>query len=178
MLKRRALRKDFRKRTAKCTYCGGIGHSSFGCYQKPRNTMQLESTKSKEKRQALSQEWHKLNKPDATGHWYCYLCISPHCTPILDIQGLTLEHVYPKNKYPKLKYEVLNVKASCAACNKLKMSNTINRLSHWMPRIRELVGTPEWQMWEGQMAELADQLGILLDSPPPGQLGLAVAQTD
>lgn len=129
--------------------------------------MKPESTKTKAKRIAVSSEWFRLNPPEHDGYWYCYLGISPYCLRRMTNPEVCLEHVYPKNKYPALRYEVLNLKASCSFCNELKLSNTIAALqrSGMFPMLTSLIRSPDWQEWEAKMAELAEQLGVRLDQP-------------
>lgn len=161
-----------RKKLPKCTYCKERGHTSLVCFSKPRAPIALESPKHKAKRQAVFREWIKLNPPDANGHWICYLQIHSKCPVYLDRRALRLEHIYPKSGYPALIYVVKNNKAACDYCNKLKGSSTLNRLRKWIPRVRQLTETAEWQAWEAEIGVIAEELGIRLDSPPAGQLSI------
>ena len=165
MLKRRSIEKNRR-----CSLCGRDGHTSIMCWNKPKKAMRQEAVNTRVKREATSNEWYRQHRPDKDGFYTCYLQISPYCPRKVDRgRGMTLEHVYSKRDYPELRYYSLNLKPACDACNKLKLSNSINKLCKFFPRLTELVATPEWQEWEDQMQALATSLGIRLDRPEPGQ---------
>lgn len=165
MYKRKAIHKNLR-----CRNCGADGHTALMCYKKRRTVPRAESPKRKALRLSTAAQWLKENPPDQDGMWACYLGISPHCLRVVNRSQVQLEHVYPKNKYPALRYTTLNIKPSCGPCNSLKLSNTINRLCKFYPNLIGLVSTSEWQAWEDQMESLATELGILLDRPRPDQL--------
>lgn len=167
-------RKPTSYQMLRCKNCGGQGHTAWRCFEK-RKPIRKESKKHLEKRLATSSRWFSDNPSDSSGFWYCYLNISKRCPRRLDKSQLTLEHVYPKGKYPALAFYEINLKPACSYCNKEKLSNTINKLRIVYPHLNEMIATSEWQEWEDSMEALALQLGILLDRPPvepPEELGL------
>lgn len=168
MYKRKPIRKKIR-----CGNCGADGHTSLMCWKKRREVIRVESPKKKQARLRTMAQWFEQNPPDEDGKWACYLGISPYCLRVITRDQLQLEHVYPKNKYPALRYITSNIKPSCGYCNSLKLSNTINQLCKFYPNLASLVSQPEWQAWEDLMESHALRLGIRLDRPEPGQLPLA-----
>lgn len=119
-----------------CKWCGSDQHTSFYCYKKvnkpiahstkplkrPIKPIRHESYKSKQKREATSALWYKINQPDSRGYWYCYLCISPRCLYRLDRMDVTLEHVRSKARAKHLQYDVNNLRPACSFCNEKKRS--------------------------------------------------------
>lgn len=67
-------------------------------------------------------EWILQNPPDSSGHWTCYLDISPYCLKIMSENELTLDHVKSRSRYPELRFDLDNLKPACAPCNGLKGS--------------------------------------------------------
>ena len=152
-----------------CSFCGSPTHSSFNCYskrrsgfdstgnykklkQKQKKHLRPESKKHNSKRAVLSNTWHILNPPDYRGGYTCYLQISKNCPKWMAKAYTTLEHVYPKNKYPELRWNVLNIKPACEWCNAEKLSNTVYQLAVIYPHIVTMIAAPEWQAWEAQIA--------------------------
>lgn len=131
-----------------CSYCSELGHTKFNCFKKPKKSLKLESKKSRQKRGTTTGKWFGANPPDDNGYWHCYLQISSLCPKRLTRQLLTLEHVYPKVKYPELKYSIDNLKPSCSFCNKLKGSNTVDTLAKSFVNIAIMIQKPEWKAWE------------------------------
>ncbi len=113
-----------------CKYCGESTHTSLMCLKKPRRPLKKESEKTKSKRIAVSREWFKLNPPSPKGTWECYLQISPECPRVLTRSTITLEHVKSRARHPELKYDITNLKPSCAPCNFLKGSLDVEELSN------------------------------------------------
>ena len=148
------------------------------CFYKKRPRIKLESDAHRAKRQSVTAEWKSELKPDSDGFYTCYLRISPYCPRRLTLKQITPEHVYPKNKYPALRYRKENLKVACSFCNALKLSNTVNQLCKFFPMLVEMVQQPEWQAWEDQMEEIANQLELRLDRPDPGQRPVADLLTD
>lgn len=66
---------------------------------------------------------------------------------------LTLEHVYPKVKFPEFKYNYKVLKPACAFCNKLKGSNTPEQLAIYFVNIAILLQTPEWKVWKQELED-------------------------
>lgn len=170
MFKKRGWQKD----KWKCKYCGGNDHTSLMCLRKPRHAMRQESKNHKLNRMRTSDSWYTINPPDKDGHWQCYLQISPYCLKVLDRSTISLEHIYPKIKWPELRYRHENIMPSCAYCNKLKLSNTLNQLCKFSQVVCDLVSTLEWQEREDRLQELSEELGSRhLDRPLPGQIAQA-----
>ena len=167
------LKRKVRPYQKKCSYCGKSNHTAFNCYQKRKDNktpqMRQESESHKHKRTITATYWFQDNPPDKDGHWLCYLQISPFCPRILNRDTITLEHVYPKAKYPELQFMPENLKPSCEFCNKLKWHNTIYKLVPFYPNLALLVATPEWQKWEDSMEVIANLKRIKLERPVPGQ---------
>jgi len=163
MSKPKAKKNNYKK----CKYCGGRNHSSIMCFRKARKPLRQESISHKIKRTATAKAWFVLNPPDKDGYWECYLHISPRCLSRVNIENIQLEHVYPKGKYKELRYRHENLKPSCSFCNDLKRSNTINALvkSGMFPMLEKMVCSQEWKKWEVQMAQLASEYQIRLESP-------------
>lgn len=103
-----------------------------------------ESKKSQQKRKQTAARWFENNPPDEDGYWDCYLQISDYCHKRVNRPMITLEHCYPKFKYPELKHVQENIKPSCAFCNKLKGSKTLQQLARIFPKIDAMLKTPYW----------------------------------
>lgn len=108
------------KKPTKCKNCGSKDHAKLHCPSLKRRRLKPESSKHKEKRLATKQEWYRLNPPDKSGYWICYLQISEDCPRLVNKLTINLEHVLPKVRRPDLAFDVTNIKASCQPCNKLK----------------------------------------------------------
>lgn len=156
MFKRKVKKVDHRN-NKKCSYCGKTGHTSMYCYAKPVVSLKTfhrlnpESPKAKKERVRTAAIWHQNNPPDENGNYECYLKISALCPQTVSREILTLEHVYPRAKFPELKYNWRNIKASCPYCNKLKGSNTIEKLALMFPQVALLIETKEWQVWQRKL---------------------------
>lgn len=142
-----------------CKVCGSNYHTAG--YHKPKKPLKrsitpikMESDKARGKRITTYKIWIKLNPPDEYGYWDCYLRISSLCPKRINREMLILEHVYPKIKYPALKYEPKNIKPSCAFCNRLKQSNTVQQLAKTFPHIAIMISKPEWKVWEASLPVL------------------------
>lgn len=131
----------------KCKYCGSTQHSSFMCFKKPRKAIRKEAVKTRRKRLTTREKWLTANPADKDGNWPCYLQIAYNCPGTVNISTLTLEHVYSRADYPILRYEIINIKAACEFCNKVKFSNSIENLALLYPRVALMVQTPEWREW-------------------------------
>lgn len=84
----------------------------------------------------MKRAWFKMNPPDGKGEWECYLQIADNCPRKMAYQYLTLEHVMPKVKAPELKFDPKNIRPSCAPCNRVKGSKTIEKLAKTYPHLR------------------------------------------
>ena len=171
MLTRRRKAKYYDWKHKPCNSCGSRGHFSSFCPRKARrNSLRKEAIATKAKRTTTSTRWFNNNPPDKNGFYHCYLQISPYCLHRLTNKQTLMEHVYPKLKYPALRYEPLNLLPSCEMCNKLKGSNTIAALhrSGMFPILDTMVRTVEWQNLEDLLEFRAAQLGLRLDRPEVG----------
>lgn len=101
-----------------------------------RIKIKQESDKAKAKRLATKRKWLRQNPPNQFGQWECYLKISKYCLGTMDITTLTLEHVEPKVKAPEKKYDIKNIKPSCSWCNKMKGSQSLEKLSETYPHLK------------------------------------------
>lgn len=146
------------KRGYACKWCGSNDHYSYTCFQRPRKPLPVESKESQGKRMRTRRAWFRLNKPDATGHWDCYLQIAPDCLRRVTTATIDLEHVRSKTRHPKLKFRVENIKPSCQPCNKLKRSWSVQDLAETYPQIARLIATPEWTKYEQSLNELENSL--------------------
>ena len=86
------------------------------------------SDKTRAKSQIRDRDWFKQNPPDESGVWICYLRIHPKCPMLLNRTELQLEHVKSKARYPELRYDVQNLKPSCAFCNQYKGSQDLDQI--------------------------------------------------
>lgn len=119
-------------RTTK-TYCDGCGvtHTPTLCFNKPRLPIRPKPDLTWDQTKA---KW-KLANPKP---WRCYLQIAPLCVKNLDDDTLTLDHVIPKNRGRKYKYDYKNLRACCVYCNGLKGSRTLASLAEEYPQIKRL----------------------------------------
>lgn len=163
MMNRGYLKKSSRrmrttpKRGYVCKFCGGNDHYSMTCFKRPQ-TIPVESEKHKQQRTTTRKAWFRTNKPDSQGRWACYLRIADNCPKFVTSGTIDLEHVKPKGKHQKLRYQVLNIKAACQPCNKLKASWELETLAETYPQIAEMIATPEWQAYDKQLIELENSL--------------------
>lgn len=109
-------------------------------YHRPRKAITTktrwikhESDKARSERLRIREEWFSTHPPDATEYqWYCYLDgLSEQCWTLMDreqIELYGLEHVVPKVKSRKLKFDVENLRVACPACNREKGSQTLEQL--------------------------------------------------
>ena len=119
----------------KCKNCGGKHYKTF-CYQN-RKPIKQESFKSRDKRQVTKSLWFIKNRPDENGYYYCYLRIHSQCPNRLLESEVTLEHVKPKQRYPELKHDLNNLKASCSKCNELKSGISLEKLAESFPHLKK-----------------------------------------
>lgn len=141
-----------------CKYCGGNDHYSIACFDRPRKPIAQESGLRKAKRLRTRKRWFQKNRPDDNGQWPCYLQISPDCAKMVDKHTISLEHVRSKARSPKLTFRTENIKAACEACNKLKMSWSVQDLAETYPQIAIMIATPDWVQYEKQLDALEASL--------------------
>lgn len=139
-----SLEKKKNKRTGPirsqryCKYCKAyVNHTSIMCWKKPRNPIKQESDKARLKRRNTANSWFALNPPDEDGWWYCYLRISSLCLKRMTRDTVTLEHVKPKSSRPELKYRADNIKPACGPCNRMKGSQSLERLTINFPHLAQ-----------------------------------------
>lgn len=128
--------------TKPCKICGSLYHSQTFCPRKnraiprkARKPIARESAKTRAKRQQTATAWFKLNPPDATEHWTCYLQISSMCPKRLTRSMVYLEHVRPRSRHPELKFNVKNIRPACYWCNELKGSRELEELVKIWPHL-------------------------------------------
>jgi 5-methylcytosine-specific restriction endonuclease McrA len=119
-------------------YCDGcnVTHTTLMCFKKPRSTKKKIKTDLTWD-QTVS-KWHLAN-PAIHGLWECYLQISSLCPRQLDKDQLTLEHVIPKVRGRKYKYDINNIKPACVYCNSIKGSQTLEALVKSYPQLNYLI---------------------------------------
>jgi hypothetical protein len=154
--------------TSTCKFCGERGHTKFDCFNRPKtvlkNTKKLrqESLSTRQKRQEFASEWFQHNWPK-DGQWICWLQISKKCPIKLTRDMVQLEHVYPKRKFPELKYIQENVKPSCEFCNELKRGNTPEQLALLFPSVSRQVLTEAWKEYVIRLSQHSEQLVLQLE---------------
>ncbi len=153
MLRRKALQN----KKESCKWCGGRNHLSLTCYRRPKHPLLKESKTARSKRQSMASIWFRQNPPDENGNWYCYLQITKRCPKVLTRETITLEHVYPRARYPELKYRVENIKPSCAFCNKEKGKNTLAQIALLYPHIASMITSAAWEQWDSDLQRFVKQ---------------------
>lgn len=137
-----------------CKWCGNTTHFSMSCFQRPKKPIAKEADYTRKRRLATRRAWFNANKPNTQGLWSCYLKIAPECPKMVGGSNIELEHVRSKTRSPKLKFEILNIKAACGLCNKLKGSWSLEDLAATYPHIFDMITTSEWVEYERQLTEL------------------------
>ncbi len=161
------------KSPAVCSFCGSISHNSIRCYKKQIASLRDKPHKKKKpirkeipiannKRQLLKTTFFANNPPDEKGGYTCYLQISPHCLKWISKPYVTIEHVYPRQKFPELKYIPENILPSCEFCNKTKMSNTPEQLAIFFPNIKVMLETKEWLKFMNKLRSAIEERHIRL----------------
>ena len=120
------------------TYCENCNktHTALMCFYKPRTKIKPKADYAWDKTKYL---WKEINPADKNGYWDCYLQISPFCHKKLYDRTLTLDHVIPRSKGKKYKYDISNLKACCYPCNILKGSRSIEGLAKQYPHLTHLL---------------------------------------
>ena len=118
-----------------CNNCG-ITHTSIMCFNKPRIPIRPKPNLTWDQ---TVDRWYALNPPDENGNWICYLQIADLCPKLLDKEQITLEHVIPKSRGKKYKYNVNNIRPACVYCNSLKGSRTLEDLVLDYPKVQTIV---------------------------------------
>lgn len=146
-----------------CSFCGSPTHNAFNCHHKHRSHIRPHSSRPKpikrvsskaNQREAIAKRtWFINNPPDHMNGYTCYLQISRQCPKWLHSDEMVQEHIYPKSKYPELRYIVINRKAACTFCNEIKGSNLLESLAYIYPQIYSIITTAEWLAWEEEIAK-------------------------
>lgn len=118
-------------RASVCKICGASAHTSLRCSK--RQNKPLKTRPDKEWR-STKDKWFELNQQN---FYYCYLQISNACLKQMDNKSVVLDHVVPKGRGKKYKYDVNNLKPSCMFCNSKKGSQTLEALSKTYPHLRQ-----------------------------------------
>lgn len=105
------------------------------CFNKPRGTIRNTSRKTDQRWIDTKVAWFKQN-PGPT--YECYLKISIYCPRKLTLETLVLEHVIPKSRGEKYKYDIANIRPSCKFCNFIKGSRTIPDMIKYYPHLGDL----------------------------------------
>lgn len=114
-----------------CDQCN-VTHTTLMCYQKPRKTIKTKKDLTWDQTIA---KWRLANP----GPYECYLQIASLCIIKLDDATLTLDHVIPKSRGAKFKYDINNLRPACRYCNSLKGSRTLEALAREYPRLNQYV---------------------------------------
>lgn len=63
-----------------------------------------------------------------------------YCSEALKVQDITIDHIYPQQEYPELKYDYTNCVPACIWCNTIRSNMPFEEFC-------EYVGTPKyWQV--------------------------------
>jgi 5-methylcytosine-specific restriction endonuclease McrA len=158
-----------------CGFCGSTTHTAFNCrrrrrplknspFKSKRTHLRPESSSSRNKRRGMAKKRFRDNPPDWKGGYTCYLQVSSNCPKWISRHYVTLEHIYPKASYPELKYVTLNIKPSCADCNRIKKGNTLEKLSIIYPQLLTMIKSEDWRRFVARLSEYSSQLKQELDS--------------
>lgn len=86
---------------------------------------------------ATRSEWLQQNPSDHFGLWDCYLHISDSCLRRIDIDQLTLDHLYTRSAHPELIFDVNNLMPACLFCNQQRGSKSLDLLAETYPHLKE-----------------------------------------
>ena len=67
-------------------------------------------------------QWKLKYPPDENGFYYCWICGAP-----LKKSQITLDHVIPRSRAPKLRFVDSNIKPACWKCNVEKGSKVLDK---------------------------------------------------
>ena len=131
------------KKQPYCNFCEEFGHYEFQCFKKPRQPINRNKigrirpkNKTVQQEREFKNQWIQDNPPDQYGFWTCYLQIHPNCPVRISIELLALEHVIPKSRGKKYKYDPKNIRPSEYWCNSLKGSRTLESLAKDYPHLK------------------------------------------
>lgn len=120
-----------------CSYCGKTNHNSLQCFDKPRVPLKKKKLETYEKELETKHGWFKANPGPS---YECYLQISELCPKLLTRDTVIQEHMIPKSRGEKYKYDIKNIRPACEFCNFIKGSRTLENLAKDYPSLTRLVG--------------------------------------
>lgn len=122
----------------KCKFCSQLGHFPYQCPANPKMVLKrkvgIKRTPIKKQGKHAKQwlltraTWIRKDPPNDEGLWECYLQISPYCPKYVSIYTITLDHVVPRSRDPKLRYNLDNIKPCCGLCNTQKGSRSLDKV--------------------------------------------------
>ena len=122
-----------------CKRCYESGHYALDCTNpakyktKPVHLKAEPFTKQRAADYDFRKQWIARNP----GPWICYLQIHPMCPYRLESpEAMTLEHVIPKGKGRRYRYDDKNILPACAACNSHKGSQSLARIIQNYPHVQ------------------------------------------
>lgn len=110
-----------------CKFCGDPepNHWPYQCRMNPRAKKKIAQY-ADIKWQQLKREWFETHPAD---YYTCYLQISPICPKVMAQNETTLDHVIPKSRGEKYKYDIHNLRPCCWACNSEKGSKVLDSIN-------------------------------------------------
>lgn len=115
-----------------CKHCKKMGHYAYKCFYNPKKALKrvkINKVGKQTKQWFITRAtWIRKNPPDQYGFWYCYLKIHPWCPNRLTLETLTLDHVISRSDDPKLRFKQSNLKPACQYCNKMKGSQSLDKV--------------------------------------------------
>lgn len=101
----------------KCKLCSKEGHYKYQCFLLPKKAI---SKLGKQGRawQSFRANWFYDNQAE---FYYCYLC----GVKMLPAET-TLDHIIPRSRDPKKRYDPENIKVCCYSCNSAKGSKVLS----------------------------------------------------
>lgn len=113
-----------------CRYCRGLDHTQFYCRLKPRAAIKAKRNPRKigkyGKQWLITRAaWFERNPAE---HYECYLKISPYCLGVMTQKETTLDHIESRTRHPELRFTLDNLAPSCAPCNELKGSKSLEQV--------------------------------------------------
>lgn len=115
-------------RAKPCKICGSQWHTPWLCPDKPKGLiskskpLRREAVKTRQKREATTEEWFRLNPPDANGEWDCYISKHPFCPKKLTVDTIVLEHDISKARDKSRQFDLTNIFPACTFDNAAKGS--------------------------------------------------------
>lgn len=94
-----------------CIKCDEDGHTEHNCRKAIKNY------KYYRKWARTRKSWKKHNPPNHQGYYICYIC-----GKWVNEEEVTLDHIIPRSRDPKLRYRFDNIQPCCLKCNTQKGS--------------------------------------------------------